>query len=41
MENSHATKVHVSEHIKKFAKACARKNAAKGDCGRLKEIEHI
>ena len=41
MENSHATKLHVSKHIKKFVKACARTNAAKGDFGLLKEIEDM
>ena len=41
MENSLATEVHVSKHIKKIAKACARKNAAKGDCGLQKEIKHM
>ena len=41
MENSLATKLHVSKHIKKFTNACARTNAAKGDCGLLKEIEEM
>ena len=41
MENCLDTKKHVSKHIKKFANACAKKNAAKDEFCVMKEIKDM